>query len=171
MRISSALAGIRGVAPVDDALRRLRLFPQRAAPRVFWAGIEAGPALAHWPPPIEATLEPLGIPREKREFQPHITLARLDSLEGLDASARRRRRTLALAEFGRTAAKQFYLYQSVLKRRAPSILGWQLILSSETSRLDRPVRSVSERALDASLSLQSPLAPSVPHSPYFSVPG
>ena len=112
--IRSALLEVHRHAPVEMRFARLRFFPNDRHPRVFWAGIEAGPALAVLASAVEATLEPLGIPRETRKFQPHITLARLNSMEGvstlLAASAK-----IADREFGRTTATQFYLYRSVLK--------------------------------------------------------
>lgn len=113
-RISSALAGIRGVAPVVMRFGGLGFLPNERHPRVFCAGIEAGRELAALVSLIETKLKPLGVAREKREFQPHITLARLNSVEGLNA-LRATAAGIGDREFGRTAAKQFYLYRSVLK--------------------------------------------------------
>jgi len=112
--ISHALAEIHGFAAVEMRFAGLGFFPSERQPRVFWAGIEAGPALAALASAIEAKLEPLGIPREKREFQPHITLARLNSMEGVSA-LRTASAEMAGREFGRSTATQFYLYRSVLK--------------------------------------------------------
>lgn len=113
-RIGSALTQIRGLAPVEMLFAGLGFFPNERHPRVFWAGIEAGPELAALASLIEIKLKPLGVPREKREFQPHITLARLNSMEGLNA-LRAAAAGVGDREFGRTVAKQFYLYRSVLK--------------------------------------------------------
>ena len=93
----------------------LGFFPARERrPRVFWAGIEAGSELAALASAIETKLEPLGVPREKREFRPHITLARLNSMEGVSA-LRASPAEMTGREFGRTTATQFYLYRSILK--------------------------------------------------------
>jgi RNA 2',3'-cyclic 3'-phosphodiesterase len=63
---------------------------------------------------IESALEPWGIVRETREFRPHITLARFNSVKGLD-SLRDAAGQLANHEFGSATAGEFHLYRSVLK--------------------------------------------------------
>jgi 2'-5' RNA ligase len=63
---------------------------------------------------IESALEPWGIVRETREFHPHITLARFNSVKGLD-SLREAAGQLANHEFGSATAGEFHLYRSVLK--------------------------------------------------------
>ena len=113
-RIRSALAEIRGLAPVEMRFAGLGFFPNERRPRVFWAGIEAGPPLAALASAIEAKLEPLWIARETREFQPHITLARLNSMEGVSALQTAVKEATA-TEFGRATATDFYLYRSILK--------------------------------------------------------
>ena len=52
-------------------------FPPRGQPRVLWAGVEAGEALARLYGQIENRLRSLGIDPEHRKFAPHVTLARL----------------------------------------------------------------------------------------------
>jgi 2'-5' RNA ligase len=64
---------------------------------------------------VETALEPIDIPREKREFSPHITLARFQSTDGLD-SLRAAASELANSAFGSALASEFHLYRSVLKR-------------------------------------------------------
>jgi 2'-5' RNA ligase len=113
--VRAALMPIRSSASVDMIFRGVDFFPDAARPRVLWAGIESGPALGALASAVETALEPLGIPRERREFSPHLTLARFEkggSLESLHQA-------IAAAgplEFGRGAAREFHLYQSVLKR-------------------------------------------------------
>lgn len=63
---------------------------------------------------VERALEPFGVARETREFRPHITLARFNSLEGL-AALRDAAGQLANYDFGSAAAEEFHLYRSVLK--------------------------------------------------------
>ncbi len=89
-------------------------FPSARRPRVFWAGLEAPPALARLAGRIEAAMEPLGFPREDREFHPHLTLARIESQRpqpvlqaALDQGGP--------ANFGRFAASEFFLFESKLK--------------------------------------------------------
>ena len=66
------------------------------------------------PPQSRRRLLPLGIAREERAFSPHLTLARFDTPRGLDALHAAIEKAGRL-EFGATTAKEFHLYQSVLK--------------------------------------------------------
>lgn len=112
--IRDALVGIPAMAPVEMRFRGTGFFPDARRPRVFWAGIEAGPELVALAEAVEAALEPLGIPRERREFRPHLTLARFKSDEGL-AVLRDELARAGAAEFGSATADAFYLYQSILR--------------------------------------------------------
>ncbi len=61
----------------------LGAFPNLGRPRVIWAGLEdrsgsLGPLAAS----VESAVEPLGFPREKRSFNPHLTLGRVRSDAG-----------------------------------------------------------------------------------------
>jgi RNA 2',3'-cyclic 3'-phosphodiesterase len=114
--------------PVELRFAGLGFFPNARRPRVFWAGVH-GPEshatsgtepqglseLGRLAGAVEAVLEPLGIAHEKREFSPHITLARFGSTDGLD-SLRARAGELTNSEFGSALASEFHLYRSVLKR-------------------------------------------------------
>jgi 2'-5' RNA ligase len=112
--VMTALAAVPSRAPIPITFRGLGFFPDERRPRVLWAGIKAGPELAALAGAIETALEPLGIPREVREFSPHLTLARLESPRVLVAFQDNVRKVGRLA-FGRTMAEEFHLYQSVLK--------------------------------------------------------
>jgi 2'-5' RNA ligase len=82
--IRKALASVRSAAPVEMEFRGVGFFPDARRPRVFWAGIIASPNLAEIAREIETRLEPLGIAREKREFRPHLTLARIENAKGIE---------------------------------------------------------------------------------------
>ncbi len=114
-RIKAALTTVRSAAPVELRFRNTGFFPNPKHPRVFWAGIDATPNLAEIAEAIEKKIEPLGIPREARAFRPHLTLARFNSQEGIP-KLREALEPLATLDFGATSARQFHLYQSVLKR-------------------------------------------------------
>ena len=101
--IQEALGNIRASAPIDLRFQGLGFFPDARHPRVFWAGIEGGAALARLAAAIEDALAPLGIAREARDFHPHITLARFASPQG--AEQLRRHRRAALPDFGSRARK------------------------------------------------------------------
>ena len=113
--IRSALRHMPASGPIELHFAGLGFFPDLRRPRVFWAGIEAGASLRALAASIETRLEPLGIPREPRDFHPHITLARFDSPKGLEP-LRAAVEKLGVPEFGRILARELYLYRSVLKR-------------------------------------------------------
>jgi len=113
--IKTALSSISTRASIPIDFRGFGFFPNEQRPRVLWAGVEAGPELRELALAIETALEPIGIPRETRPFAPHLTLARFGSSRGVDALHAAIHRAGSL-DFGRTTAKEFHLYQSVLKR-------------------------------------------------------
>jgi 2'-5' RNA ligase len=113
--IKAALRSVPFHSPIEIIYRGVGFFPKERRPRVIWAGIEAGPPLVELAAAVDVALEPLGIAREQRAFSPHLTLARLDSPKNLN----RLHEGIAAAgplEFGSGIAKEFHLYQSVLKR-------------------------------------------------------
>lgn len=112
--IRLALAEVHALAPVDLHFAGLGFFPNPQRPRVFWAGIEGGPALAKLAVAVDERVATLGIAREAREFRPHITLARFNSPKGLDP-LRAAVVKLGAPEFGSATAREFCLYRSVLK--------------------------------------------------------
>jgi RNA 2',3'-cyclic 3'-phosphodiesterase len=112
--INTALASIPSRAPIPLSFRGLGFFPNERRPRVLWAGIEAGPDLAALAAAVETALAGLGIARDERAFSPHLTLARFDTPRGLDALHAAILKAVHL-EFGVSTAREFHLYQSVLK--------------------------------------------------------
>jgi len=111
--IRGALAGIHAAQPIEAAFRGIGWFPNARHPRVLWAGVEAGSGPAALAMEIERALEPLGVPRESREFRPHLTLARIKSESGLEG-LRREVELLGRPEFGRASYAEFDLMQSKL---------------------------------------------------------
>jgi RNA 2',3'-cyclic 3'-phosphodiesterase len=112
--IKTALATVPCRAPILMNFRGLGFFPNERRPRVLWAGIEAATELAALAAAVETALDPLGIPREERAFSPHLTLARFDAPRALDALHAAVEKA-SLLEFGGATAKEFHLYQSILK--------------------------------------------------------
>lgn len=113
--IRKALSTIRSIHPAEMYFRGLGFFPHERRPRVLWVGVEASPSVAALAFNVDASLEHLGIRRETREFVPHLTLARFESPSGLEklvATAE----SLASTDFGSAIEREFYLYESVLKR-------------------------------------------------------
>jgi RNA 2',3'-cyclic 3'-phosphodiesterase len=76
---------------VDDALLALRAkgfaltltgmgtFAKGGISSALWVGVERTPELAHLRSKIETALQRCGLEPERRKFQPHVTLARLDN--------------------------------------------------------------------------------------------
>ena len=51
-------------------------FPSPRRPRVVWLGVEATPELRFIKDDLERRLAELGVEREQRPYQPHVTLGR-----------------------------------------------------------------------------------------------
>ena len=113
--IKAALATVRAAAPITLQFRGPGFFPDARRPRVLWVGIETGAELAVLAAAVENSLAGLGIARDTRAFSPHLTLARFDHPRGL-AALHAAIEAAGPLEFGATRAKEFHLYQSVLKR-------------------------------------------------------
>lgn len=111
--IQEALGEVASPAVVELEFRSLGYFPNERRPRVLWVGVQASDNLAPLAAQIEAALEPLGIPRERRAYAPHLTLGRFKSPKRLprllEEVGRRREK-----EFGRARVEEFVLYQSRL---------------------------------------------------------
>src|SRR5580698_10988098 len=77
---------------VDDALLGLRAkgfaltltgmgtFAKGGISNALWVGVERTPSLDHLRNKIETALQRCGLEPERRRFQPHVTLARLDNV-------------------------------------------------------------------------------------------
>ncbi len=103
-------------------------FPTANAPRVFWIGIHAGPQLAELAESIDMATSELGIPREDRNYSPHLTLARGgagrrsgspkrqkdDGPNVIFATLEKRLAAMSELDFGTMTAQEFILYQSQL---------------------------------------------------------
>jgi 2'-5' RNA ligase len=126
--IEQALASVPE-EPFQIHFRGIGFFPTAKSARVFWVGIDGGPALTHLAKRIDARLGGLGIPEEKRAFSPHLTLARASG--GSGAPGRRKgdkpnRQFVKLQEklgkielpdFGTMTAREFFLYRSQLSKQ------------------------------------------------------
>lgn len=112
--VRSELANTRSDKPVALEFRGLGFFPDEKHLRVFWAGMEPSPNLKTLAGDIEGAVEKLGIPREKREFLPHLTLARFERPR-LPEALRRLIAENQQREFGSLRTNEFHLIQSKLK--------------------------------------------------------
>lgn len=74
--VDAELAAIR--APGFEArIAGVGFFDRGRRVHAVWAGVEAGPALAHLHGKVESAVVRAGFEPERRKFKPHITLARL----------------------------------------------------------------------------------------------
>ena len=112
--VRHALGTIRSEQPVTLQFRGLGFFPSERSPRVFWVGVEASANLKTLAADIESAMEKLGFPSEKREFSPHLTLARFERSQLPDA-LRKAIGENAQREFGSLRTGEFHLVQSRLK--------------------------------------------------------
>ncbi|HXE90124.1 MAG TPA: RNA 2',3'-cyclic phosphodiesterase [Terriglobales bacterium] len=122
-RVRQSLAGIRNRAP-QISFGGTGFFPTPRSARVFWIGVEASEPLAELAEKVEQAMEGLGYERERREFAPHLTLARSGSgrpgrgpEDKPNLRFRRLQEKLAAMpppDFGTMTAREFHLYQSRL---------------------------------------------------------
>ncbi|WP_166820466.1 RNA 2',3'-cyclic phosphodiesterase [Thalassoroseus pseudoceratinae] len=91
-------------------LQGVGAFPKPTRPSVVWIGLADNPNLHSIAKDLEANLATIGIPRENRDYHPHVTIARV-----------RRGRSINLAEFcqaqsqlafGQTQIDTVVLYES-----------------------------------------------------------
>ena len=108
-------------APFEISLYGMGCFPNLNYIRVVWIGIrEGGNNLKQLASKIEEKLTPIGFPREKRGFSPHLTLARIKKLQNSD----KRKLTTLIQElkeksFGVQMIKEFIFKKSTLTPKGP----------------------------------------------------
>jgi len=68
-----------GIEPFDIKLANTGVFPNRNYVKVMWVGIEDKGELAQISNNINECLAALGFEKDKREFSPHLTIARVRS--------------------------------------------------------------------------------------------
>ncbi len=80
--IEAVGAAAREVPPFSFASRSLGAFPSPRRARVVWVGAEPIQELWDIAAAVERELKPLGFPRERRRFSPHITIGRIRDPRG-----------------------------------------------------------------------------------------
>jgi len=120
--VDGLAAAVQSVAlpPLRLCLRGFGHFPPRGVPRVLWAGIGGDDdALVSLHDGLAARAAELGVPRDARDFAPHVTIARVKSEFGALALVD------ALAALGANlktkpfAPTQLGLYASELRPSGP----------------------------------------------------
>ena len=122
-QIKRELAKVRATR-LEVSFRGDGFFPGPRSPRVFWLGIEAGEQLPRLAKEVDEAVARTGVPREKNEYQPHLTLARSGSgspkpQPGELPSPPLRRlaeklKDMPAPDFGTMTARVFCLYESKL---------------------------------------------------------
>ena len=76
--VERCAARARGCEPFEVAIAGLGAFPNARDARVLWAGVVDGVSeLARLARKLDAACARLGVERERRPYQPHLTLGRL----------------------------------------------------------------------------------------------
>ena len=112
--IRSALTGVRSESAVHLSCRGLGFFPNERRAQVLWAGLEATENLPRLAGDIDRGLESAGIARERRTFEPHLTLARFDAPR-MEEDLRLAIARSASRDFGSFSADEFHLIESKTK--------------------------------------------------------
>jgi 2'-5' RNA ligase len=72
------------LTPAEFDLHGIGTFPNERQPTVLWIGAHHGAdRLKQIQSAVESALVPLGFSPERREFHPHVTLARINALRGV----------------------------------------------------------------------------------------
>jgi 2'-5' RNA ligase len=133
--ITGAMSNIvKGIPPFQLETACLGVFPNIRRPNVFWIGISGDlDKLSSLQERIDSVLEQRGFPKEKRAFNPHLTLARIKE----DASVQNRQEFGKLIENKNFSAKYQFEVNSVFLMRSQLLSGGavyhrlsQVILSS-----------------------------------------
>ncbi|WP_440059886.1 RNA 2',3'-cyclic phosphodiesterase [Thermogladius sp. 4427co] len=105
--------------PFQIHISGLGAFPNIEKPRVIWAGVlEGSRELTAIHDSVEKELRKIGIPPDREEFVPHLTLARVKSGRGLNTLVK----FIKLAQnidFGLVAVDKVVLKESFLTPRGP----------------------------------------------------
>ena len=109
--LHAALAGLTPREPFDLEVRDLGWFPNERSPRVLWAGVKASAPLKQLIVETEERLLALGIPKEEKPNNPHLTLARIKNPVPL-RNLRKKVEELQPAELGTYSVRHFCLFRS-----------------------------------------------------------
>ena len=113
--IDMALAGLRGRG-FSLTLSGLGTFHKGGRATALWVGVERNPQLDHLQNKIERALQQIGLDPERRRFQPHVTLARLDNAPEAKIASYMQAHNLFRAE--PVPVEHFTLFSSQLGKEA-----------------------------------------------------
>lgn len=105
----------------EMSVRGLGCFPNASKPRVVWLGVGRGMSeLLALHERIAVALEALRFPRERKDYQPHMTLGRLKRGGRLSASISQSIAKHASIEAGGMTVKEIAIYSSFVDRIGPT---------------------------------------------------
>lgn len=100
-------------------IKGIGVFPNMSRPRVIWAGVSEGAdRLIDLAKIIEAIVRKIGIPPDREEFVPHITIARVKGLRNIDKLIKAIYNFTNI-DFGVSEITGIYVKKSVLTPRGP----------------------------------------------------
>jgi RNA 2',3'-cyclic 3'-phosphodiesterase len=114
--IDHALAALK-VRGFTLTLACIGTFAKGGRSNTLWLGVERTPQLDHLQSKIETALQRCGLEPERRRFQPHLTLARLDNAAESKLAAFVQAHNLFRAE--PVAVEHFTLFSSLLGKEQP----------------------------------------------------
>jgi 2'-5' RNA ligase len=109
--LKEALGGLTKRGPITAAIGGFGWYPNPHQPRVLYCGVKAPTELVSLAKDLDARCTRLGIAAEKREYRPHLTLARMKGVQDVTA-LRQAIAQLPSAEFGMSTAAKVLLYKS-----------------------------------------------------------
>jgi 2'-5' RNA ligase len=113
-QIQEALTRVPVPEPIAVEFRGLGFFPNERRPRVLWVAISEPQAIKVLAGEIDDALLAIGMPKEAREYSPHLTLARCE-VGRISPDLQRALTVRGTETFGAMEAAQFHLVQSRLK--------------------------------------------------------
>jgi len=114
--IDAALLAIRA-RPFSLTLSGAGVFNKDGRTSALWIGVERNEALHHLQGKIETALQRAGLPAERRRFQPHVTLARVDGISEQALAGWIQAHNLLRSES--VAVTNFTLFSSLLSKEQP----------------------------------------------------
>jgi len=75
---------VEGIKPFNIQLKSTGVFPNEKYIKIVWLGIQNSEKIAKIASKIDKGLSEIGFSREKREFSPHLTIARVKSAKNKD---------------------------------------------------------------------------------------
>ena len=116
----AAAQAVQGIPAFDIQVEGLGAFPILERPRVVWAGVTEGRSqLQELQQHLEAGLEPLGFPPDRRQYRPHLTLGRIKRAGKANSAVIDYVRQHETIELGASCVDSVIVFSSFLDRSGP----------------------------------------------------